>query len=156
LIVFFHRRKQRERSDPEPPRERDARAYALLEEARLRCEALRGAATTSTRREALHRVHRELGLAGLFASSNLPTSARHALLANAHGAAQGASCQASDAFDSLVSIVVCCCDAVEHGLVAPGLSDHMHLAHVHLLRAQELLEERLAGIDRSPVIHSRR
>jgi hypothetical protein len=114
-----------------------------LEEARLRCEAFRAAAATPARREALQRLHRELGLAGLFASSNIPTSTRLALLADAHRRCGERSPDASNPMDVLVSIMHRSQDAVEHALVAPGLSDHMHLAHVHLLCAQELLEQRL-------------
>jgi hypothetical protein len=89
-------------------------------------------------------LHREIGLAGLFASSNIPTSTRHALLAGAHHRCAEALPEASDAMDALVLMMLWSADAVEHGLVTPGASDHMHLAHVHVLRAHELLEECLA------------
>jgi hypothetical protein len=128
-------RKHRHRAPSESPQDRDGRAYVLLEEARLRCEAMRAEAGTRARYDTLNRLHRELGLAGLFASSNLPTSVRHALLADAHQRCPEALPHGADALHALVLAMRRSEDAVDAGLVAPGLSDHMDRALVHLLRA---------------------
>jgi len=96
---------------------------------------------TSPQREALHAVHRELGLAGLFASSNIPTQVRHALLADAHRRCEQLVAEASDQLDGLIVVLRRATHAVEHGLLAPGLSDHIHLAHLHVLRGQQLFHD---------------
>ena len=145
--VFFGKRKHRLRPRPEPPQNRDARAYVLLEEARLRCEALRADARTPARSATLNRLHRELGLAGLFTSSNLPSSVRHTLLADAHQRCTEAL--ADDAIDALALVMRRSEDAVDDGLVAPGLSDHMDLAHVHLLRAGVELAREVERLSRA-------
>ena len=124
----------------DPVRIGDARAYGLLEEARLRCEKLRSEAATAAKRDALERLHRELGLAGFFASSNIPARARRGLLGQAHQRCAESVSECSNSIDALALIMLGSAHAVEHGLLAPGLSDHMHLAHVHLLRGQELLK----------------
>jgi hypothetical protein len=131
---------------PEPfENQDDARVYVWLEEARLRCEELQSRATTALQRQALHRVHRELGLAGLFASSNMPTHVRHALLTIARQRCIGPLSQAAEEVEGLEVVMLRARDAVEYAAVVSGLSDHMHLAHVHLLRGQELVQEQFAG-----------
>ncbi len=145
--MWFRRRKQEIRQDPEIPEGHDARAYLLVEEARLRCERLRGQADRGTGQAKLERLHRELGLAGLCASSNLPRPLRLALLGTAHERCARPAPDATDPLEALASSIRTSERAVRRGAGAPGLSDHLHLAHVHLLRGQELLEE-LSGASR--------
>lgn len=120
---------------------RDAHAYVLLEEARLRCEQLCSEAATSPQGKALQAVHRELGLAGLFASSNIPTQVRQTLLADAHRRCEQPVAETSDQLGGLIVVLLSATHAVEDGLLAPGLSDHINLAHIHVLRGQELLPD---------------
>lgn len=148
--MLFRSRKRQTQPNPEAPRHRDAAAYALLEEARLRCEVLRAEAKTPAVRDSLHSLHRELGLAGLFASSNLPTAARLALLAEAHQRCKQTVTEESEPMAALAWIMRRAHDAVEHGLIAPGLSDHMRLADVHLHGASEILVDRLARASIQP------
>ena len=56
--------------------QKESRAYVLIEEARLRCERLEGAGP----QQRFHEVHREVGMAGLLASSKLPSWSRQVLL----------------------------------------------------------------------------
>jgi hypothetical protein len=107
VIVWFRRRRRSE-PVPEPPAGRDASAYVLLEEAKLRCETLRGQARTHVRRQELHRLHRELGIAGLVASSNVPSHERHMLLERAHEQSARPVDQCSDPIRALVACRTTC------------------------------------------------
>lgn len=152
---MWHRRRRKhsqpvighlERREEPDEQHHDAQAYVLIEEARLRCEELGSQAATSSQREALGAVHRELGLAGLSASSHISTQVRHALLADAHQRCEEPVAEASDQLGGLIVMVRSSTHAVEQGLLAPGLSDHIHLAHIHVLRGQELLHNHLTAL----------
>jgi hypothetical protein len=96
-------------------------------------------------------LHRELGLAGFFASSNIRAVRRHALLDRARARAADHLQRPPDVVRALDGLCRIACDAVEDALGIEVLSDHMHLAHVHLLSGQELLraahtEELLRGM----------
>ena len=156
ISMWFRKRKREAPVNAESLETRDARAYVLLEEARLRCERLRAGAATAGSRKAFDCLHQELGLAGFSASSNLRAQVRHALLADAHKRCGKRVMAAVDDLDALALVVVDAKRAVGRGLVTPGLSDHMQLAQVHLLHGQELLEELTRGsFQRSASVHSR-
>jgi hypothetical protein len=121
----------------------DASAYALLEEARLRCEQLFARAGTESERAVLSLIHKELGMAGWLASSEIDPDRRLALLTTAHLRSRRRLLHASTPAQALAGTAISAEDAVAEGLADAGQSDHMHLAHVHLLRAQELLAAHL-------------
>lgn len=120
------------------PYQRDARAYVLVEEARLRCEALRAAARDEARGHELRRLHRELGLAGLYASANVPSRTRRALLGGVHDRCDqpGASIASTG---GLLRTMRRALRAARRSLTKDGPADHMELARLHLLRAMEFL-----------------
>jgi hypothetical protein len=66
------------RAESKRSRRSEERAYVLVEEARLRCEALRDAADGGEVRDELHRLHRELGLSALHVSTDMPPPVRRA------------------------------------------------------------------------------
>jgi hypothetical protein len=130
---------------------REERAYLLLEEARLLCERLHACGDQDAE-YLISPLHRQLGLAGYFASSSIRAVRRHALLDRARSRARAADHlqRPPDIVRALVGVSRIACDAVGDALGVEVLSDHMHLAHVHLLSAQELLraahsEELLRG-----------
>jgi hypothetical protein len=117
--------------------EREVAAYAVLEEARLRCERLLAAGHESWGPETLLTLHRETGLAAFFSSEDLPSAERRRALA---GAQVGVDASCADVDEqALVALLEGARWAVEDCLIAPGLSDHMHLAHVHVLHAQDIV-----------------
>jgi len=137
--MWFLRRTHHSRVTESSCWERDGCAYLLLEEARLRCEALREA-SSGAQRDALHRLHREIGRAGLLASARIPTYTRHELLAQARVACAGATADRREATRALVLVVGRAQRAVERALGPPELSDHIGRARRHVLGALELLE----------------
>jgi hypothetical protein len=143
------RRKRRPSKAAEPLGARDERAYALLEDARLQCEAVRERAVSDTRWHALHRVHREIGLAGLLASSRIPASTRQELLAQAHARAADGVSDRRDPLRGLVETVTAAERAVRRADVPRELSDHMLLAQSHLREARELLVRDLIDAGRA-------
>lgn len=127
-------------------------AYVLLEEARLRCLPLLGDerdCEPDLDRLSLNGLYRDLGIAGYYASSHLEPPRRRQLLAEAHRRSE----PRSDSFDdaglddtvrALVDVIADATRAVEHALARTGLSDHMHLSHIHVLSACEALDAILA------------
>jgi hypothetical protein len=124
--------------DPGQAREGDERAYVLLEEARLRCERLGLEARTDAERISMELIHKELGMAGWLASSEIDSGRRLELLATAHDRSTETMLQPPKNH-ALAGVASSAEDAVAEGLAGSGQSDHMHLAHLHLLRALELL-----------------
>jgi hypothetical protein len=121
------------------PPQAESDAYELLEEARLRCEQLDSERKAIVELASLWVLHREVGLAGFVASSNLPPRRRQRALARARISVASDQLECSDAEATLVAVIERAREAVEQGLIAPGVSDHMHLAHVHVVRAQQLV-----------------
>ncbi len=113
-------------------------AYVLVEQARLRCEEFHRSVGTDAERLALEQIHRELGMAGWLISSTLDPVRRLSLLATAHVQATIATPHPRHAH-ALAAIVIEGEDAVVAALTRDTGSDHMHLAHLHLLCAMELL-----------------
>jgi hypothetical protein len=116
----------------------DEHAYMLVEQARLRCEDFHDSVGTDTERLALEQIHRELGMAGWLISSPLDRFRRLPLLAAAHLQATIPTLHPRQAH-TLAAVVIEGEDAVLAALMHDTGSDHMHLAHLHLLYAMELL-----------------
>jgi hypothetical protein len=116
----------------------DEHAYVLVEQARLRCEHFHDSVGTDTERLALEQIHRELGMAGWLISSPLDSLRRLPLLAEAHLQAAIPTLHPRPAH-TLAAAVIEGEDAVVAALMYDTGSDHMHLAHLHLLCAMELL-----------------
>jgi hypothetical protein len=116
-------------------------AYILLEETRLRCERM---LQTAGDQQPLRALHRELGLAGFLASSNLPSDKRREALARARDRVCAGAAEAGD-IGALPALVDRARLALESGLIAPEFTEHVHLAHVHALRARDLLTKLLSG-----------
>jgi hypothetical protein len=141
MIAIVHRHSSLDA--PACPTRRDENAYVLLEHARLRCEQLRDTAELRDQSSALvaghalDAAHRELGLAGFYASSEIPADSRRAWLALAHELANRPTVDVIDALDSASNHAL---SAVETGLGASAGSDHLHRAHFHLLIAREFLQ----------------
>ncbi len=137
--------------------EREEAAYAVLEESRIVCERLLRARAASQRRGLLETLHRELGMAGFCASANLESQRRRAALELAHRRCRGKTEHGGRAEDQLTALTEQAQVEVERALIAPGLSDHMHTAHVHIADAREILplalsmnQSRAAGERRQP------
>jgi hypothetical protein len=118
--------------------EGDAHAYVLVEQARLRCEEFHHSVGTDAERLTLERIHREIGMAGWLVSSTLAPVSRLRLLAAAHRQATTPTLHLRLAH-ALAAVVIEGEDAVVAALTRDTGSDHMHLAHLHLLCAMELL-----------------
>lgn len=84
-------------------------------------------------------------MAGLAASSHIVSSARLVLLAEAHERSNRSSSESTDGLKELVSIIALAEQYIARGSSRVGLADHLHLAHIHLLQAQQLLDELPAG-----------
>ena len=121
----------------------DERAYVLLEKARLRCEALIARNVADSGIGALSMTHQELGYAGYVASTAIEPDRRHTLLGSAHQRRGTLTSELPDAARRLVLTAAAAEDAVSDALGAPHLANNMHLAHVHLLHAQEILHHHL-------------
>ena len=141
----FRRQMHRRGGDDAVDRSHDGHTYALVEEARVRCERLAHAAGTSSERASLELVQLELGHAGFIAGSKLPADARQTLLGSAREQATQSGPRESDATHDLVATALQAEQAVERGLGNPQLSSHMHFVHTHLRRALDLLEQRPTG-----------
>lgn len=137
--MFFTRRKKLPPlAPPAPIGQREEVAYVLLEEARLRCERLREQTSADAARRPLDILHRELGLAGFCASAHLSSQRRQHALAMARQQFEPARATLPE-FGGLPRLVERAEHAIQECLIAPGLSDHMHEAHLHLIAARELL-----------------
>jgi len=119
------------------PQEGEEQAYTLLEEARLRCEQL--TADEPEDRVSLRKIHRELGLAGWLASSELAPDRRLALLDNAHQRSTTALLHPAQSPHALATAAITADDA----LADTEQTEHLHLAHLHLLCAMGLLAHHL-------------
>jgi hypothetical protein len=100
---------------------------------------------TTTRRSLHHfyrhdlgLIHKELGMAGWLASTEIDSGRRLELLATVHDRCTETMLQPPKNH-ALAGVASSAEDAVAEGLAGSGQSDHMHLAHLHLLRALELL-----------------
>jgi hypothetical protein len=115
--------------------EDEEQVYTLLEEARLRCEQLRAAADTEPDRRSLREIHRELGLAGWHASSELDRDRRLGLLDSARQQSTTAMLHPAHSPHAVATVAI----LAEDALTGTDQTEHMHLAHLHLLSAMGLL-----------------
>lgn len=120
----------------------DEQAYALVEEARLRCEQLQAEAARSPKRHALRAIHYQLGMAGWVASTELPPQRRQAVLRDAHQQSVRPM-RHPVAEHALTEVVIEAEDTLAAGLGHDEQSEHLDLAHAHLLRAMDLLHAHL-------------
>jgi hypothetical protein len=114
----------------------DGRAYELLEECRIRCERLTDAADGSVMIEA---IHREIGLAGYFASDAMSPAIRGRILAIARTRAGIDLGGPEHAVANLQRTVECSLNAIDMAMQLPGAGDHMHLAQMYVLSARDAL-----------------
>jgi hypothetical protein len=117
----------------------DARAYVLVEEARLRCEALCAAAPTDDRRRVLRRLHGNLGLSGLYVSTHIPSRVRRALLARVHVRCAHLGCGGAGTMRGLSRTVHRAARTLSRAMTKDGPAEHRELAQLHLHRAMEFL-----------------
>lgn len=121
-------------------------AYMLLEEARLRCQALLDDSAQdefSPRVDgiALDGLYGDLGIAGYYASARLESARRRQLLAQAHARAERGE---PGSVRALADVTAAATRTVERALTITGLLDHMHLAHIHVMSACEALDAMFA------------
>jgi len=121
------------------PYKHDVRVYLLIEEARLRCEALRAGARTEERRRELRPLHRALGLAGLYASTNIPSETRRALLSRVHSRCDHLPRGRTACVRGLQRTVRRALRALTRAVAKDGPAEHLELARLHLIRATEFL-----------------
>lgn len=120
-------------------------AYTLIETARIRCERLLDSLDPHTV-AATVAIHRDLGLAGYYCSSEMPGPLRQSCLLMAHElcdseAADGLHVKLRKAFDEALSA----CDAIAR-VLSEGPIEYAHIAHVHVMSALESLDSCLAHV----------
>lgn len=115
----------------------DESAYLALEEARLVCERQR--ASDQQLRDRLRLLHRHLGMAGFCASSELPAARRRDLLALARERSEKRSTAAAELASSVAALTRDARFDIEGAMNALGPRDDLHLAHLYVLGAEELL-----------------
>lgn len=126
-------------------RNSDLLAYTLLEIARLRCERL---LHTAPGDRALNAIHRDLGLAGYYASAELHPAVRTHCLAVAHAQSElDVHSGRRAALDAMFEGAASACDALTAALVIAA-ADHLHLAHLHLSSAAESLDRQMHASSR--------
>jgi hypothetical protein len=123
----------------QPPFERDARVYLLVEEARLRCEVLQAAEEAEAKRRELRRLHRDVGLAGLYISTTMPSELRRRLLARVHARHDRLSGNRAGAARGLHRVLKRATRELSRAIVSGGAAEHRELAQLHLLRATEFV-----------------
>jgi hypothetical protein len=124
--------------------EQESRAYVLIEEARLRCERFATAGLDhgpgGDRQARFRGIHREIGMAGLFASTEIESWSRKILLEAARLRSESPIRGGLDPVGILQIALGRACAAVEQCLNASEPVDHMHLAHIHVLAGIDLLQ----------------
>jgi hypothetical protein len=126
--------RRRERADP--PRG-DETAYLALEAARLTCE--RQHASEQDHRDRLCLLHRQLGLAGFYVSSELLETRRRERLELARVRSEKRAGATVDAVSSIPTLMRDAQSAMEGAMEALGPREHLHLAHLYVLGAVEVL-----------------
>lgn len=126
------------RRQPVPrPSRCDEFAYAAVEEARLVCEQIRTCDRQHSR--GLRVLHRQLGMAGFHASSELGQARRHELLEFARCRCDTRLATKPDVAGSLRAVARDARFEIEGALNALGPREHLRLAHAYVLGAEELL-----------------
>jgi hypothetical protein len=120
-------------------------AYMLLEEARLRCQALVEDSQDDSYIDpdglSLNGLYCDLGTAGYYASARLEPARRRQLLAQAHARSDRGD---ATSVRALADVTAAATRTVERALTVTGLLDHMHLAHIHVMSACESLDAMFA------------
>jgi ferredoxin len=119
-------------------------AYMLLEEARLRCQALLEDSLESYIDPdglSMNGLYGDLGIAGYYASARLEPARRRQLLAQARARADRDD---ATSVRALADVTAAATRTVERALTVTGLLDHMHLAHIHVMSACEALDAMFA------------
>lgn len=121
-------------------------AYMLLEEARLRCWALIEDSVDSyfyvdPDGLSLNGLYRDLGTAGYYASARLDPGRRRQLLEQARARSER---DARGSMRALADVTAAAVRSVERALTVTGPLDHMHLAHIHVVTACEVLDAMFA------------
>lgn len=120
-------------------------AYMLLEEARLRCQALLEDSDHGAYLDrdclSLNGLYGDLGIAGYYASTRLDPARRRQLLAQAHARSDRGE---PTSVRALADVTAAAIRTVERALTITGLLDHMHLAHIHVMSACESLDAMFA------------
>lgn len=115
----------------------DEAAYLALEEARLVCE--RQDSADQGQSDRLRLLHRQLGMAGFHVSCELPPIRRRKLLELARARSEKRSATAVDVAPSIATLTRDARSAIEGAMRALGPRDELHLAHLYVLCAVELL-----------------
>jgi len=122
-------------------------AYMLLEEARLRCKSLL-ADSHQTESDpdglSMSGLYGDLGIAGYYASARLAPDRRKQLLAQAHTRCDRGTGGLTGSAQALADVTAAATRTVERALTVTGLLDHMHLAHIHVMSACEVLDSMFA------------
>jgi hypothetical protein len=119
-------------------------AYMLLEEARLRCQALLDDSHDSYIDPdglSMNGLYGDLGIAGYYASARLDPARRRQLLAQARARSDRGD---ATSVRALADVTAAATRTVERALTITGLLDHMHLAHIHVMSACEALDAMFA------------
>lgn len=85
------------------------------------------------------RPDREIGISGYFASERILTPKRVELLGIAGIRSTESDC--TSPLDAIASLMLLALSAAERALASLDSGDHIHLAHVHLLMAAELIAD---------------
>jgi hypothetical protein len=115
----------------------DESAYLALEEARLVCGRQR--VSDQQLRDRLRVLHRHLGMAGFYASCELRATRRRELLELARERSEKRSTAALDLACSVAALTRDARSDIEGAMKALGPRDDLHLAHLYVLGAEELL-----------------
>jgi hypothetical protein len=116
----------------------DEAAYVLIEEARIHCARLEPTLGPQSAGWFVA-VHREIGLAGYFTSEGITSSISRQLRGVA--AVRSASSHGTTPLGELASMTRWALRAIELALASTDCVDPIHLAHVHLLNAMELIAD---------------
>jgi hypothetical protein len=115
----------------------DESAYLALEAARPVCE--RHQAGDQQHQDRLRLLHRHLGMAGFYASSELRAARRRELLELARERSEERSTAAVDLAFSIAAWTRDARSDIEEAMKALGPRDDLHLTHLYVLGAVELL-----------------
>jgi hypothetical protein len=121
-------------------------AYTLLETARIRCEHL--IRSEPRAQEALRGIHRDIGLAGYYMSSDFAPELRERSLAVAREEwGTSADRDARTTLEAMFEESVAASDTIATALAqASGDADLLHVVHLHVMSACESLNAQLAAL----------
>lgn len=118
-------------------------AYTLLEITRIRCEQLMKIAVDD---RSLVAIHRDLGLAGYYASTEFYPTVRAHCLAVAYAQSEvDDCCDRRSSLNSMFEDATSACDALTAAL-AIAAADHLHLAYLYVTSATESLDQEIDAL----------